>query len=90
MEIYWLGLTLFLFFFVQAPLYTGPLYWISFLVLTYVFTFPGGPAQSIHRRLKERRHQPRVPCAHCQQLINAQDVICAPCKLELSLGARHR
>lgn len=86
MELYWLGLGLFLFLFAQTTVITSPLYWLSFFILIYVFTYPRGPAQSIHKRIIERRTAPKVPCSHCEKPINAQDVMCFSCKLQLSLG----
>lgn len=88
MELYWIGLGLFFYAFVRSPLHPGPLYWFSFALLSYVFTYPNGPADSIHRRLSERRHQPKTTCTRCRSAINAQDNLCAPCKLEISLGMR--
>lgn len=90
MGIYWLGLVLFLFLLANAPLQTGPLFWLMLIVLIYVFTFPGGPAQSIKARLRSRRKSRKKTCVHCHQSINDQDVLCHPCKLELTLGYRRR
>jgi hypothetical protein len=89
MEKYLLTLLLFICLLMQLPLHTGSLYWFLFLILAYVFTFPGGPVQSIRLRLAERQQASTTPCSHCQKQINAQDVMCASCKLELSLRGNH-
>lgn len=88
MELYWIGFSLFFYTFLRSPLHPGPLYWFSFALFSYVLTYPNGPAAAIHQRLSERRHQPKITCTRCRSSINAQDLLCAPCKLEMSLGAR--
>lgn len=89
MEKYILTLLLFVCLMAQLPLYTGSLYWLLFLMLAYVFTFPNGPVHSIRARLAERKQASTTGCSHCQKPINQQDVLCSSCKLELSLRGNH-
>lgn len=86
MSKYLMTLVLFVALFAQVPVHTGSVFWLYFLLLVYVLTFPSGPAQSVKRRLRNRKKREHHPCAHCQRQILKQDPLCMHCQLELSFG----
>lgn len=88
MEITLLGIVLCLFLLVKIPVHVGSLYWLTFLFIVYLVSFPSGPVQQIKKRIRERPHAGIKTCSHCDNQVNEQDLMCSQCKLELAHRAR--
>jgi hypothetical protein len=88
MEIKLLTIALCLFLLIPIQIHVGSAYWLSYLVLVYFITFPSAPVPQILKRLKDRHTADRVVCSHCDELINEMDVMCSPCKIEVSMGSK--
>lgn len=87
MEITLLGIVLCVFLFFKVPLNVGSLYWLTFLFIVYLVSFPSGPVQQIKKRLRERPLAGTHRCSRCENDVNNQDLMCSQCKLELAYNA---
>ncbi len=84
MEMWILLFSLFVLLFAQLPIHVGEEYWLVFLILVYLITFPTGPVQRFKDRLHERKHGHKQPCELCGTPVHEEDLLCPMCKLEAS------
>ncbi len=87
METKLLTLLLCLFLIIPIQIHVGSFYWLVYLALVYLITFPSGPVQQMRKHRRERRKAGQTTCQHCGGAINEMDVICINCKLEMSYGS---
>ena len=87
METKLLTLLLCLFLIIPIQIHVGSFYWIAYLALVYIITFPSGPVQQMLKHRRDRKKVGQSICEKCGSKVNQMDTICNDCKLEISYGS---